>query len=58
MIRPPAPLNIGRTEKDPEELERVYRAGRDEMQKRLPALRRCALNAPSHGFLKSFKKIF
>ena len=30
VIRPPEPLRIGRTEKDPGELERVYRIGRRE----------------------------
>ena len=30
VIRPPESLRIGRTEKDPEELERVYRIGRRE----------------------------
>ena len=28
VIRPPEDLKIGRTEKDPEELERVYQIGR------------------------------
>ncbi len=30
VIRPPEPLGIGRKEKDPEELERVYQIGRSE----------------------------
>ena len=30
VIRPPESLHIGRTEKDPEELERVYQIGRRE----------------------------
>ena len=39
VIRPAKPLNIGHTEKNPEELERVYRAGRREAEKRLPEIR-------------------
>ena len=39
VIRPAEPLNIGHTEKNPEELERVYRAGRREAEKRLPEIR-------------------
>ena len=39
VIRPPEALNIGRTEKHPEELERVYRIGRAEMERRLPELK-------------------
>ena len=35
IIRPPADLRIGHTEKKPEELERVYRIGRQEAEKRL-----------------------
>ena len=35
VIRPPEALGIGRTVKDPEELERVYRIGRLEAEKRL-----------------------
>ena len=39
MIRPPEPLNIGHREKNPEELERVYRIGRQEAEKRLAEIR-------------------
>ncbi|MBQ6469772.1 MAG: patatin family protein [Lachnospiraceae bacterium] len=39
VIRPPKALGIGRTEKDPEKLEKVYQAGRSEALRRLPALR-------------------
>ncbi|MBR1409174.1 MAG: patatin family protein [Clostridia bacterium] len=38
VIRPPAALGISRTEKDPAELERVYRLGREEAEKALPEL--------------------
>lgn len=40
VIRPPEPLDISRTENDPEALERVYRTGRREMQAALPELKR------------------
>ena len=39
VIRPPESLGIGHTEKNPEELERVYRIGRMEVEKRLPEIR-------------------
>ncbi|MCH5324903.1 MAG: patatin family protein [Eubacterium sp.] len=39
VIRPEAPLNIGSTEHDPDELKRVYRLGRDVGEKCLPALK-------------------
>ena len=39
VIRPPEALGIGRTEKDPDELERVYQMGRDEAVRRLAELR-------------------
>ena len=39
VIRPPEPLNIGRTEKDPEELRRVYQIGRKEAEKRLKEIK-------------------
>ena len=39
VIRPPEALGIGRTEKDPYELERVYQMGRDEAVRRLAELR-------------------
>ena len=40
VIRPSEALGISRTEKDPEELERVYQAGRREAERALPALKR------------------
>ena len=39
VIRPPQPLGIGRTEKNPAELERVYRLGIREAKKRMPEIR-------------------
>ena len=39
VIRPPEALGIDRTEKDPEQLERVYQLGRGEAEKALPALK-------------------
>lgn len=39
VIRPAAPLGISRTEKDPDELERVYRLGRRAAEERLEAVR-------------------
>ena len=39
VIRPPENLQIGHMEKDPGELERVYRIGRLEAEKRLPEIR-------------------
>lgn len=39
VIRPPESLGIGRIEKDPEELERVYQMGRREAEKRLDEVR-------------------
>lgn len=39
VIRPPESLRIGHTEKDPDELERVYRVGRLETEKRLNEVR-------------------
>ena len=39
VIRPPKALEIGRTEKDPEELERVYQIGRAEAVRRLDEIR-------------------
>ena len=38
VIRPPQALGISRTENDPSELERVYRLGRNEAERRLPEL--------------------
>jgi len=40
VIRPPEPLGISRTENDPEQLERVYRIGRQVMEAALPELKR------------------
>ena len=39
VIRPPQALGISRTENDPSELERVYKLGRNEAERRLPELR-------------------
>lgn len=39
VIRPPEPLGIGRTEKDPDELERVYQTGRAEAERRLDEIK-------------------
>ncbi len=39
VIRPPEPLNIGRTEKNADELERVYQIGRSEGAARLDEVR-------------------
>ena len=39
VIRPPEDLKIGRVEKDPKELERVYQIGRREAEKRLEDLK-------------------
>ena len=39
VIRPPEPLGISRTEKDPAELERVYQTGRAEAEKSLDKLK-------------------
>ena len=39
IIRPPEDLRIGHIEKNPDELERVYRIGRKEAEKRLPEIR-------------------
>ena len=39
VICPEAPLGISRTEKDPDELQRVYDLGRAEMQKKLEELK-------------------
>lgn len=39
VIRPPEPLKIGHTEKDPAELERVYQIGRKEARRRLDELK-------------------
>ena len=47
VIRPPEPLRIGHTEKNPEELERVYRTGRREAERRLEEIR--AWIVKNHG---------
>jgi hypothetical protein len=39
VIRPPEDLGIGRTEKDPKELERVYKIGRKETEAHLSEIR-------------------
>lgn len=39
VIRPPEALGISRTEKDPDELERVYLTGRAEAQRRLEEIK-------------------
>lgn len=39
VLRPPEALKIGHMEKNPAELERVYRIGRAEAEKRLPEIR-------------------
>ncbi len=39
IIRPPEDLRIGHIEKNPDELERVYRIGRKEAEKRMPEIR-------------------
>ena len=39
IIRPPEDLKIGHTEKNPDELERVYRIGRKEAERRLQEIR-------------------
>ncbi|MCR4842399.1 MAG: patatin family protein [Eubacterium sp.] len=39
VIRPPEPLGIGRTESNPDELERVYQMGRAEALRRLDEVR-------------------
>ena len=40
VIRPPETLNIGKTEKDPDELRRVYEIGRKEAEKRLEEIKK------------------
>jgi predicted patatin/cPLA2 family phospholipase len=44
VIRPDAPLNIGTTEKNPEELQRVYDVGRRVALEKLEALKEYLLN--------------
>ena len=43
ILRPPEDLRIGHAEKNPDELERVYRIGRTEAEKRLPEIERWLL---------------
>ncbi len=38
ILRPPEDLRIGHTERNPDELERVYRIGRTEAERRLPEI--------------------
>ena len=40
VIRPPESLGISRTERRPEELERVYQIGRSEAKKQLEAMKK------------------
>ena len=40
VIRPPESLGIGHTEKNPDELERVYQIGRKEAEENLPEVRK------------------
>ena len=47
IIRPPEDLKIGHTEKNPEELERVYQIGRREACRRLAAVRSWLEEAPT-----------
>ena len=44
ILRPPEDLRIGHTEKNPKELERVYRVGRKEAEKRLAEIRQWLRN--------------
>ena len=39
VIRPPVPIGIGRTEKNPDELERAYQMGKKEAEQVLPHLK-------------------
>ncbi len=47
ILRPPEDLKIGHTEKNPEELERVYQIGRREAARRLEDVRRWLEGAPA-----------
>lgn len=47
VLRPPEPLGVSRTEKDPEELERVYQIGRREGLRRLEEIQ-MFLKTPEH----------
>ncbi len=44
ILRPPEDLRIGHAEKNPKELERVYRVGRKEAEKRLAEIRQWLRN--------------
>ena len=47
VLRPPEPLGVSRTEKDPKELERVYQIGRREGLRRLGEIQ-MFLKTPDH----------
>lgn len=47
VIRPPAPLEIGKTEHDPDVLRRVYDCGREEAEKHLSEIKAFLANHPS-----------
>ena len=49
ILRPPEDLRIGHAEKNPDELERVYRIGRIEAEKRLPEIERWLLREKAGG---------
>lgn len=46
VIRPPAPLDIGKTEHDPDVLRRVYDCGREETEKHLSEIKAFLANQP------------
>lgn len=52
VIRPSVPLEIGRVEKDPDELERVYQIGRKDGEAMLPQVKEF-LKGKKHGFKMS-----
>lgn len=54
VIRPPQDLNIGRTSKDPEELQRVYDIGRSTALRQLDALK-AFLNGEENRQIKEDK---
>ena len=47
VIRPQSPLNIGRLEKDPENVQRVYDRGRADAERQLQELLRWLKNSES-----------
>ena len=49
VIRPPKDLGIGRTSKDPKELERVYQLGRKEALRKLPEIKKFLNQTPVDG---------